>query len=246
MKLDRVLEWTTHVASVVENEEKAEQEKKKSTSSWTSFFRRKEEEIKQTDEDYESLFTTLEEEEVVLAPPDYVWLVAKFALGTGEIMLQDANNGISFICEGVSTELYNRADSFDLSFLVNDCQLDLMESGMTSNICRKQSGTTGSLLNMTLFHKPQNINAENVLSLQSQPIEMTYNPTVIKQLISFFHLQNVHEVLATAAWDTVQELQDATQATASDVVHSADQIFDIHIAAPIIILPLANSQAKFM
>ena len=44
MKLDRVLEWTTHVASVVENEAKVQKEKK-SSGGWRNFFKKKEEEI---------------------------------------------------------------------------------------------------------------------------------------------------------------------------------------------------------
>jgi hypothetical protein len=132
IKIERILEWTTHVVAVVENEEKTQQAKKKKSGGLFSLFSSKKSDDAEEDvpEDYDSLFSrfNLGDSEGVTVPPAYVWLTMNFALQTGALELTDTelNSSLHFEYYGVHIESFHRSDGFDLSFLVDNCKLGLL------------------------------------------------------------------------------------------------------------------------
>lgn len=229
-KITDLYDWNSQVLAEI-----TEETRNSNNSGWLKFlkFSKKGE--------YEEIIAQVTEDSLSL-PSSYVWLEFSFVLSSGYFVLcknqLDGVERIKLVYEGLSVNVNLRIMGSDISLAVQNLSVLYEESTSQLMIVQKAECNKSDLLYVNYSAKPLNSEATARLDLESQSIEVNFDSKAINSLISFFLVLNAQEIVKTAAWDTIQEIQDTTQETLTDLFYKQNQ-FEISIKAsgPIIKLP---------
>lgn len=244
--LHDLYDWTRQVLRVIKNEEerKTQQTQKKGLFSWFSGKAAAPEEVK---EDYESLFKEIGQEidtSELEAPNDYVWLVVDFELTSGMLALRKikANGlgleGLNFCIGNVKCSVTAAAEAYNLAFCIEDCRFECLTEEFPEPFLEK-AAETENILQVQYRYKPAGSLYHSHLAFSSRSFTFIYTPKSISMLVSFFVVPNAQESFKAAAWDRWQEIQDSTQGTLTDLLHSEVKVLiELDIEAPVLVLPI--------
>lgn len=102
------------------------------------------------------------------------------------------------------------------------------------------------LFRLDVRMEPFDIDCAACITISSQPLEINYSPETIRRILSFFVVPPVQESAKIAAWDTLQGIQDSTQATLIDLLYGdLKYLIHIDVSGPKLILPYGAEEGVF-
>ena len=246
--LENLYEWTSKVFAVLEKEAgKPKPEPKKGwfNSWWGSTNSQQEEEL------YEKIFEDIDvsqQDFQVQIPRHYVWLELQFNLDKGIFKLnkkisESQDQSLSFTYEGLCAQIGMRQPGGDFSVSMQNFSVQTD----SETVCQKLNCSSYPVWQVDLNTKPLQMECEASLHLQSQPLEINYSSEAVSQIISFFVVPNADQNAKMAAWDTIQELQDTTQGTITDLLYGETKyLIHIAVSGPRVRIPCANNKGNFL
>jgi Vacuolar-sorting-associated 13 protein C-terminal/SHR-binding domain of vacuolar-sorting associated protein 13/Autophagy-related protein C terminal domain len=179
--------------------------------------------------------TQSSEPEELILPSDYAWLEFEFCLHSGYFSLSknkideaDDFGSIRLLYQELKVYLSQRVIGSDISLSIQD--LSLVSDDLVSKVTliSKFGNSKNSLIFLNYSSKPPNSDATAKLRLESEAIDLNFQSKAVNRLISFFLMLNVQEKVKTAAWDKLQEIQDSTQETLTDLFYKQNR-FEISV-----------------
>jgi hypothetical protein len=246
--LHDLYEWTRQVLRVIKGEEERKTQQTQSKGFFGWFGGKTAPAPTEVKEDYQSLFKQLTQEadfSEVEAPPDYIWLRFDFELTSGLLALRKAKKagqtwqeGMNFCISNVKSCFKAAKEAYSVEFSVDDCLFECLTESFPAPFLEKAAGQD-RILDAAYRYKPAHSMYQSHLCFSSRSFSFTYTPQVANQLVSFFVVPNAQETFKAAAWDRWQEIQDSTQGTLADLVHSEVKVLvELSIAAPLLVLPM--------
>ena len=236
-KMQELYEWNAQVQAELDLETKKAAEK-----SWFRMlsFSRKQEVIE------EEMSVSTEE----TLPNSYVWLEFEFSLARGAITLskyksgdEDQSESVVLAYEQLRVLTNLRVLGTDITLSIHDLSLSYHDLLNTTLLIKKQVSGHSDLALVAYSSKPINSTATARFALESQAVDISLDAKALNSIFSFFLVLNVQDTVKTAAWDTFQEVQDATQETLTDLFYKQNR-FEISINAcgPTIRLPSRDGE----
>lgn len=236
-------------------------EKPKKKGGWFGFMGKNKDqggEPNQEEEKYEEIFKDLVQIDNVppeIAPKEYVWLFIDFQLLKGLFELSKISqhlNGISqeslsFTYENFHFNTAMRMRGGTISSEIHNLSLKSSDEISEQVIFQKLQPNDLPFLRLQTEINPLDEEYAAKINFISQPIEVNYSPQSMAKILSFFVVPNVQQSAKTAAWDTLQGLQDSTQETLTDLLYGeAKYSINIQACGPRIKIPSATGQGNFM
>ncbi|CAG9311707.1 VPS13_6 [Blepharisma stoltei] len=259
-KFEDILEWTLHVLSVIERESKIQEEKPKKKGGWFGFLGKGKDASPKEDEEetYAEIFANLGEVDEAapeLAPKDYIWLFIDFQLlkGTFELsktrntLLGEIKETLEFTYDNFHFNSAMRMNGGTISSEISNLSLISYDGDAHFMICQKLQPNDLPFLQIQTEIKPLDEDVSARVNFLSQPLEVNYNPQAVSKIISFFVVPDVQQSAKTAAWDTLQGLQDSTQETLTDLLYGeAKYRVNIQASGPRVRIPSPTGQGSFL
>lgn len=206
-------------------------------------------------EEYEKIFgEKLQSWEPPEISKSYVWFDFEFKLVKGIFELCKFKKGsgdelesLIFKYESFLFKITLRTPGGDLCILIQDLSILSSSSEEERTFCQKLQPNLFPLLLLQLSLKPESENVAASVEFQSQPFEIYFDSQALSLFLSFFIVPTSNEAAKTAAWDTLQEFQDSTQETLSDLLYGESKyLLKIHACGPKIMMPSPTGQGKFI
>ncbi|CAG9335335.1 VPS13_2 [Blepharisma stoltei] len=253
--LEELRKWTDQVLSVLDKEEKEKVENSKKRG-WMSYIWGGPETTKEKDDEaYEQIFgESIQEWQPSEVSKSYVWLEFEFRLQKGSLELCKYKKGsgeelesLEFRHERFLFKIALRTPGGDLCISAQSISIISVTSEGEKIVCQKLQENTLPLALLAISLKPESEDVAASVEFQSQPFEVNFNPDALCMFCSFFIVPNVADATKAAAWDTLQEFQDSTQETLTDLLYGETKyILKIHACGPRITLPSPTGQGKFI
>ncbi|CAG9335375.1 VPS13_3 [Blepharisma stoltei] len=256
VKSEELCEWTDQVLEVIQKEEANRSSSK--SSGWFSYLWGGTSVIPdiEGDETYETIFkerSSMDDKSSAI-PKSFVWINFEFFLGKGSFELckpYKGENGklesLEFKYEQLILQGGLRNPGGDFIFQVKELTLTSLTPVDSQIVCQKFQDRQMPILEINLSLSPLDSDAAALFKLESQPLEVNFSSQAIAQVDSFFIVPKAEDTTKTAAWDTLQGLQDSTQETIIDLLHGDTKyIINIKACGPRINLPSPTGQGVFL
>lgn len=182
----------------------------------------------------------------------YVWLVLNISLISGSLALcqikesQFDYEGLLFRYENLYFESKLRLQGGSISLSVNNLILSTCYDQEVFNVFEKLKYEEEPLMNLMLDMNPIDEDVQYKFELSTQPISADYSADAAIMISSFFILPETQESVKTAAWDTLQNLQDSTTATLTEFLYGETRYsMKIKLRCPHIRIP-SGQYGKFL
>lgn len=121
-----------------------------------------------------------------------------------------------------------RLQGASVSMVVENVILSTCNEQEVKNIFEKLKFEEEPLMNLALDFSPIDDDVQYKIDLSTQPISVDYSAEAAVMIWSFFILPEAQESVKTAAWDTLQNLQDTTTATLTEFLYGETK-YNLHI-----------------
>ncbi|XP_032870852.1 vacuolar protein sorting-associated protein 13C isoform X2 [Amblyraja radiata] len=192
-----------------------------------------------TTEEKTKLYTAIgysESSHNLILPKEYVAHVMSFKLVTTSITIREEPNVPEIVNVQIidlSTSVFQRPGAQGLKVearLHHWYVTGLKQQGIVPSLLASLGGTESSLLNVCFEMNPEGSNADQLLNVQSQPVELIYDARTINSLVEFFQTNRGLDLeqLTSATLLKLEEFKEKT-ATGLSYIIETRKTFDIQI-----------------
>ncbi|XP_078286094.1 intermembrane lipid transfer protein VPS13C isoform X3 [Rhinoraja longicauda] len=192
-----------------------------------------------TTEEKTKLYTAIgysESSHNLILPKEYVAHVMTFKLVTTSITIREEPNVPEIVNVQIidlSTSVFQRPGAQGLKVearLHHWYVTGLKQQGTVPSLLASLGGTESSLLNVCFEINPEGSNADQLLNVQSQPVELIYDARTINSLVEFFQTNRGLDLeqLTSATLLKLEEFKEKT-ATGLSYIIETRKTFDIQI-----------------
>jgi ribosomal protein L31 len=246
--------WTSQVLAVIDKESEIEEErKKKSSGGLLSYFWGSSKQAPPPSGDIANLFEEIETNEEIseiLVPKEYITLQFHFTMEQGRVELKmkrreagDIMEGLTLEYQNIEISLHTRTVGFDLFAKVQKCVFFSWEEGAEPLIIAEKSAeVTDPLWTLDMKYQHPKLFETSNTKFISTPLMFYFEKQALRQVVSFFVIPHARDTFKTAAWDTLQEIQDSTQGRLTDILTSTSKhIIHLELSAPKLRIPAGSN-----
>lgn len=241
-KLDDIYEWVSEVLAEVECENRRKT-LGQVPSRW-KFWRKHE-----NKQGIEEVVEVLIEENI---SKSYVWLVFQLNFTRGSLELSQfkeqsyGQESLHFTIENCFFESKIRLQGGSIDLILDNLLLQSSKDSEITQIFEKMQPNNEPLLNLSIDINPIHLPVSYSLIFSTQPLVIDYTPEAFILINSFFTVPETQESIKTAAWDTLQGLQDTTKETLTDMLYGDTKYYlSFKIRGPQVKIPTFCS-GKFL
>lgn len=247
-KMDDIYDWVTEAQNEIdeENARKIVQQKSSKWKFW-KVFKKNQPEIEEMKKDLD-----IEGKDKDILPKSYVWLIVKVSFIKGSLELCKMKElsydyeSLYFSYENLYFESKLRLQGGSLNLFLDNLVMQSHSDCEVTTICEKLRPNKEPLVSLNVDFSPIDQPYAYCLNLNTEPIAVEYTPQALEMVKMYFMVPETQESVKTAAWDTLQGLQDTTKATLTDLLYGdTTYLIQIRAQGPHIRIP-SPSQGSFL